>query len=337
MEVTASAELAAPSRLPPTEGGSRQSHPGSQLHDYRGKIPQQSACRQQNGRLARRAVGYRGSRRFASLLSGIAALAGRLRFAGVSDDTARRWLDRLEAQLTCDPECHADRLPDRLRQIVAAELPIRGAIRLASNAPTVVALVGPTGVGKTTTMAKLPLAVPRTRAAERRARNGRYLPHCRRQQLRTYAQIMDLPMEVVATPREMTAALHRLSEYDLILIDTAGRQSCATRFVCWNCGRCLAAAQPHDIPVVLSSVADVNSLCLAAKAFGNIGATSIILSKLDEAAQLTTLPDCLAACGLPLSYTTHGQNVPDDIRPASASELARLIVTGVLTSALTRP
>jgi len=318
IEVTASAELEAPSRLPPEE----DSLPPADLLDFRhkfradllsGSYSESSLVEQ----LAQQSTRQRTSN---------AALAQRLAATGISQATSARWLARLDAELACDPEAHADRASQRLRQIIEADLPIRGAIRLISPGPTVAALIGPTGVGKTTTLAKL--------AAHFRLREHRRVALVTIdtfrigavEQLRTYAEIMELPLEVVATPREMTAALDRLADSDLILVDTPGRSPHdSVRLL--ELRATLAAAQPHETLLVLSCASGGDSLCEAAGAFRRLGATGLILTKLDEAAQLGQLPDWLAACGLPLSYTTHGQNVPDDIRPAAAARLAELLVS----------
>jgi flagellar biosynthesis protein FlhF len=254
------------------------------------------------------------------------ALAKRLARTGISPATSARWLARLDAELTCDPEAHADRASQRLRQIVEADLPVRGEIRLVSPGPTIVALIGPTGVGKTTTLAKL-------------AAHFRLHEHCRVslitidtfrigaiEQLRTYAEIMRLPLEVVSTPREMAAAVGRLAESDLILVDTPGRSPHDSARLL-ELRATLAAARPHETLLVLSGASGSGSFYEAAGAFRGLLATSLILTKLDEAAELGKLPDWLASSGLPISYTTHGQNVPGDILPAAAARLAELLLS----------
>jgi flagellar biosynthesis protein FlhF len=191
---------------------------------------------------------------------------------------------------------------------------------------SVVALVGPTGVGKTTTIAKL--------AAHYRLREqcrvGLITVDTYRiaavEQLKTYAEIMDLPLEVVATPREMRAAVGRLADVDLVLIDTAGRSPRdAVRLN--ELRGLLAESQADEVHLVLSAVAGPDSIDIAAGAFSTVGVSALVLTKLDEAVSLDWLPVLLNRHRLPLSYTTNGQNVPDDIRPASAAALQELIST----------
>jgi flagellar biosynthesis protein FlhF len=119
IEVTASAELAAPRRLPePAECRI----PPAEQEDYRRKIRQDLliAEKTEASLVEQLAAGRRTSPH--SRFPGAASIAQRLRLAGVSDETACRWLERLEAELVCDPDCHTERLLDRLRQIIAAEL-----------------------------------------------------------------------------------------------------------------------------------------------------------------------------------------------------------------------
>lgn len=199
----------------------------------------------------------------------------------------------------------------------APRVPLCDPIELAPGRRTVAALVGPTGVGKTTTIAKL--------AAQFRLREevrvGLITVDTYRiaavEQLRTYAEIMDLPLEVVTTPREMRAAVGRLADFDLVLVDTAGR-SPRDQVRLAELRALLAESQADEIHAVLSAIAGRESLETAADAFGAVGASAVILTKLDEAGPLAWLPDLLTRCRLPVSYTTHGQNVPDDISPAIA-------------------
>ena len=329
IEVTASAELAVPSRLPEPEPSRAQDcTPPAELLDYRAQVSRGLAgCKSashrwsSNWRCNRR--GQRGQR--TSCGSGCRA-------AGVSESTRRALagVAGCGADLRSGSPCRPRR--QRLRQIVEAELPIRGPIQLAAPGRRSWRLVGPTGVGKTTTIAKL---AANFRLREKR-RVGLITVDTYRiaavEQLRTYAEIMDLPMEVVATPREMREAVERLADRDLVLIDTAGRS-------------------PHD-DVRIARAADA-----AGRGRSRRGAPGAELRRRrrqparrrprvcrrrrdepdpDQARRggaARPAADWLAACRLPLSYTTHGQNVPDDIQPGvGARGWRELLISELLTS-----
>jgi flagellar biosynthesis GTPase FlhF len=132
IEVTASAELAAPSRLPQHETGGRSSCraealkqdriPRADEEDFRRKIGQDVLVASKTEASLVEQLASTRTRSPHSRFPGAASIAQRLRRAGMSDETTARWLDRLEAELVCDPDCHTDRLLNRLRQIIAAEL-----------------------------------------------------------------------------------------------------------------------------------------------------------------------------------------------------------------------
>jgi flagellar biosynthesis protein FlhF len=186
-------------------------------------------------------------------------------------------------------------------------------------------LIGPTGVGKTTTIAKL--------AANFRLRDQHHVGLitvdtyrvAAVEQLRTYADIIDLPMEVVSTPREMRQAVERLAHLDLILLDTAGR-SPRDNVQIQELKSLLAEAQPDETHLVLSSVTSTRALTKTAERFADVGADALVLTKLDEATGLGNLLPLLRSCRLPLSYVTNGQNVPDDIDQADCRKLAREVL-----------
>ena len=200
-------------------------------------------------------------------------------------------------------------------------LNIGGPIKVVSGDRRVVALVGPTGVGKTTTIAKL--------AANFRLRDnhkvGLITVDTYRiaavDQLRTYADIIDLPMEVVSTPREMRDAVCRLSQLDLILMDTAGR-SPRDELKLQELKTMISEAGADEVHLVLSATAGAQSLKKMARCFADVGTTALTLTKLDEATGLGNLLPLLRGCELPLSYLTNGQNVPDDILTADRQSLA---------------
>ncbi len=187
------------------------------------------------------------------------------------------------------------------------------------------ALVGPTGVGKTTTIAKL---AANYRLKEKR-RVGLITVDTYRiaavEQLRTYADIIDLPMQVVSTPREMREAVGRMDDLDMILLDTAGR-SPKDEVRIQELRAFLTEADADEVHLVLSSVASARVLEQTAERFAAVGTTALILTKLDEATGLGNILPLVRTSRLPLSYLTNGQNVPDDIEVAESMRVARLIL-----------
>ncbi len=213
----------------------------------------------------------------------------------------------------------------RVAELLEAEISVSGAIKTEADKCRVVALVGPTGVGKTTTIAKL---AANYRLREKR-RVGLITVDTYRvaavEQLRTYADIIDLPMEVVATPREMREAVARMNHLDLVLMDTAGR-SPRDEVKIQELKSMLGEAEPDEVHLVLSSTAGAKSLISTAERFADVGTTALLLTKLDEAHSFGHLVSVVRSVPLPVSYLTDGQNVPDDIQVAQAGEMAAMLL-----------
>jgi flagellar biosynthesis protein FlhF len=216
-------------------------------------------------------------------------------------------------------------LKARIAGMIEEDIRVAGPIQITPGRCRLAALVGPTGVGKTTTIAKL---AANFRLKEKR-RVGLITVDTYRiaavEQLRTYADIIDLPMHVVSTPREMRETVERMSHLDLILLDTAGR-SPKDEVRIQELKMFLTEAAADEVHLVLSSVAAARTLEQTAKQFSVVGATSLILTKLDEASGLGSVLPLLRSSELPLSYLTDGQNVPDDIKIANPHHLARRIL-----------
>lgn len=259
------------------------------------------------------------------LTPALQAIRQKLEDIEVPDPMARELVGQLKADCTPaqldDPvACNA-----MLTALVEQQLHVGGPIRLQPGQQKVVALVGATGVGKTTTIAKL--------AANFRLRNhvkmGLVTVDTYRiaavEQLRTYAEIIDLPMKVVTNPLEMRRALDELAGLDLVLIDTAGR-SPRDELQIQELKRLLVEARVDEVHLVLSLTSSLRSLLSSAEKFASANATALILTKLDEAASMGDLLALSREVDLPISYLTTGQDVPNDIEPASADRLARLIL-----------
>jgi flagellar biosynthesis protein FlhF len=244
--------------------------------------------------------------------------------AEVDEAIARELIDRLRS----DSAVHvADSLllKSRVAQMLEDEIRVTGPFTTVADKCRLVALVGPTGVGKTTTIAKL---AANYRLREKK-RVGLITVDTYRvaavEQLRTYADIIDLPMEVVATPREMREAVSRMRHLDLVLMDTAGR-SPHDDIKIQELRAVLAEAEPDDVLLVLSTTSGAKSLLTTADRFAEVGTTGLLFTKLDEATSLGHLVAVTRGCGLPVSYLTDGQNVPDDIQVAERRRLASLML-----------
>lgn len=242
--------------------------------------------------------------------------------AELSEEFARELIDRLRQGSAAGDLEDAVLLRARVARMIEEEIDVTGPIRVTPGERRLVALVGPTGVGKTTTIAKL----AGNFHLRERHRIGLITVDTYRiaavEQLRTYADIIDLPMEVVSTPREMRQAVDRLSDLDLILMDTAGR-SPRDEIKIQELKSMLVEAEPDDVYLVLSSVNSLENMKKTTKQFADVGVTSLVLTKLDEATGLGNLVPLLRNCRLPLSYVTNGQNVPDDMEPADRRRLTR--------------
>ncbi len=245
--------------------------------------------------------------------------------ADLSEDEARDLVERVQQEMPDANEAAYESVRLRAQQSVESQIRIAGPIVTQPGRRRLVALVGPTGVGKTTTIAKL-AANFRLRA---KRRVGLITVDTYRiaavEQLRTYADIIDLPMQVVSTPREMREAVAKMSQLDLILLDTAGR-SPRDEVQIQELRAFLTEADADEVHLVMSSVCSSATLLKTAERFGEVGATSLLITKLDEASSFGNLWPLLRTCPLPLSYLTDGQNVPDDIQPAERRRLARLVL-----------
>ncbi len=222
--------------------------------------------------------------------------------------------DEIENQLAVDSfilNSIAHRLPD-------------APVRKLGRKGYVIALVGPTGVGKTTTVAKL-ASIGKLLKGENVAlitadtyRIGAI------DQLKAFADIASIPLSVVYTPDEMIAAIKKYSTYDTIYIDTVGRsQRSADKIM--ELGRFIDAADPNEVHLVLSANFSLSTVRDIYKKFKSLKPNRLIVTKIDEAVSLGMLLSLAHDSRLPFSFVTDGQSVPDDIEPASGDKLSRMI------------
>lgn len=188
------------------------------------------------------------------------------------------------------------------------------------------ALVGPTGVGKTTSLAKI--------AANYLCNHSPSIAFitidtyriAAVEQLKVYGDIMNLPVEVVLSPEQFERALLKFRDKDLILIDTAGRSPKDSL-----CIDELAAYLRSDLSIdkhlVLSATTRENELYQAADRFSVLGIDHTLITKIDECSSLGVLLDLQIRNKIPFSFLANGQRVPEDIMEADKTMLTKLIMS----------
>ena len=210
---------------------------------------------------------------------------------------------------------------DAMLALLAKRLGDPAEIQLTDRDRRVVALVGPTGVGKTTTLAKLAAAFALGQRRSVALVTADTYRIAAVEQLRTYGEIIGVPVDVVFSEQEMRAALGRHSKRDLVLIDTAGRSPRNAEQMT-ELTNLLSAINPDETHLVLSLTTSRREALDAAEHFGRVGFDRLILTKMDETAGPGLALDLAVKFGRPFSYVTTGQNVPDDIEPCQPANLA---------------
>jgi flagellar biosynthesis protein FlhF len=245
----------------------------------------------------------------------------------VAEDIARELVQKLRSELTPQQLANRAAITERLLDSIASMIPTQVPVTGNVGRPRVIVLIGPTGVGKTTTIAKL--------AANLKLRQNQHVGLitvdtyriAAVEQLRTYAQIIHVPLSVVMSPEELSSAIEDMADMDVILVDTAGRsQRNGERLD--ELKRFLAAARADEVHLVLSTTANQKNLQSAIERFGALGADRLILTKLDEAVSFGMILNIVRRMDAALSFVTTGQDVPDDIEVGEGRKLAQRIVGG---------
>lgn len=187
-----------------------------------------------------------------------------------------------------------------------------------TNGPTIITLIGPTGVGKTTTIAKLAASYG-LNMKERKTIALFTLDTYRigaAEQLQQYAQIIDVDMEILYRPEDVETALERHMDKDLIIVDTAGRCQKDTDELSELKSFIAKLPNPSKY-LVLSATSKYTDMLDAARCFSKVGFDHLIFTKIDETNTVGPLLGLLYKTGKSLAFITNGQKVPEDFRRAN--------------------
>lgn len=203
-------------------------------------------------------------------------------------------------------------------------------IELSNGKPKVVFFVGPTGVGKTTTIAKI--------ASKYKLDMGKKVAFitadtyriAAAEQLRTYANILDMPLTIIYSAEELNAAIERIEDYDLVLVDTAGfsHKNDAQRSDIKHLIESVNEKYEKEVFLVISATTKYRDLVDITDIYHEIADYRIIFTKLDETTSYGNILNIRLYSGAELSYTTNGQNVPDDIELFDSQKIVKQLLGG---------
>jgi flagellar biosynthesis protein FlhF len=243
----------------------------------------------------------------------------------VCEELVLKLMGAVQQELT--PEALSDKKQVKKGLIanMKKELPLAGPLDIKPGKVTIAAFVGPTGVGKTTTVAKLAALEALSNKKKVALVSIDNYRIAALEQLRIYATIMDLPFRAVSSPEELESALAHFADKDLILIDTAGRSQRDPRHLT-EIREFLRQSFPVEVYLVMSVTHTENNLSAISQQYGLLPIDRIIFSKLDESCTYGTMLNQLARINKPLSYLTTGQKVPEDIEIATQERIASLLL-----------
>lgn len=195
----------------------------------------------------------------------------------------------------------------------------------------VIALVGPTGVGKTTTIAKLALIAKIIHKLDVGLISIDTYRLGAIDQLKSFADVSHTDFLVAYEPAEMPALMKKFAKKDIVFIDTVGRNHKNDTQLKTNLDF-LSSIQVDETFLVLSATSSTRNLVEIAKKFKTFNYSSFIFSKIDEAVVHGNIVNLITKTATPVAFLTNGQTIPDDIISADKDYLANLIYTGQLRS-----
>lgn len=203
-------------------------------------------------------------------------------------------------------------------------------ITVARSNPKFVFFIGPTGVGKTTTIAKIASRFSLGEKKKIAMVTSDTYRIAAAEQLRTYANILDIPFKVIYTADEMKEAVLQFKDFDYIFVDTAGHsfQNEEQKEAVKNFVHSIDGVAESEVYLVVSAATKYRDLKRIADSYKTVAEYKLIFTKLDETTTLGSLFNLRLYTGAPMSYVTCGQNVPDDIEIFNPQKTVKHLLGG---------
>ncbi|WP_312371314.1 flagellar biosynthesis protein FlhF [Lachnoclostridium sp.] len=249
----------------------------------------------------------------------------------MSHDIDEKYANQIIAEIepTLKKDTTIDSILGSFYQKIILKLGQPKTIDYSGGKPKFIYFIGPTGVGKTTTIAKIASSYKVGKQAKIALITSDTYRIAAVEQLRTYADILDVPLRVIYSETEMGEAIDEFKDYDLVLIDTAGRshKSKEQRDDIDKLVH-IVPEEDREVYLVLSATTKYKDLVRIAETYSDIVNYRLIFTKLDETIGIGNIFNIRMYTNAPLSYATFGQNVPDDIEKIDAQNIARQLLGG---------
>lgn len=249
----------------------------------------------------------------------------------ISNEVDEKYANQIIAEIegNLKKDASMDNILASIYQKIVLKLGQPKSIELNGNTTKFVFFIGPTGVGKTTTIAKIASKFKVNEKAKVAFLTADTYRIAAVEQLRTYANILGIPLNVIYTIEEMKQAKEEFSDYDLVFVDTAGRSHRNKEQrddieVLIN----TIPEEEREIYLVLSATTKYKDLVKITEAYSEIVNYNLIFTKLDETGTIGNLFNIRMLTEASLSYATFGQNVPDDISRVDAQSIAKQLLRG---------
>ena len=234
-----------------------------------------------------------------------------------------------EIEQSLKPDATVDNVLSTIYQKLVLKLGETKELSYEEGKTKYVFFIGPTGVGKTTTIAKLASSLKLVKKAKVALFTADTYRIAAVDQLRSYATILNLPLRVIYSEAEIKEAVEEFKDYDIVLIDTAGR-SHKNREQRDDIEKLLLSVpeESREIFLVLSATTKYRDLVKITETYSSIAKYNLIFTKLDETSGIGNIFNVKMLTGAPLSYSTFGQSVPDDISKINPQAVAKQLLGG---------